>query len=646
MHAYLYMDSETNSFNIFQTAIIENLNLIQDKIANLKKQPGCYIWKDKNGIVIYVGKAIDLSSRVRSYLNPNQQDLKTSLLQKEIYDLDWIITANETDALILESTLIKKYSPRFNVRLKDDKRYPYICVSTGEAFPRVYITRNANNHAHKYFGPFADARATRHVLQLIYKIFPVRKTKLNLPLAKPVRPCLNYQMKRCLGPCQGNVPVEDYNQIIEQILRFLEGRKDNLIKEMKLKMAECSLAMEFEAAARYRDMIADIDQIRKGQTVVNQGGADEDIIAFARKGDDGQVIVMEVRDGRLEGKKSFPLKGVENASPKEILLSFLRDYYLADAIQDSSGNYNHPKMKFLPGYIILPENLQKESEPFLQYFIQNSVKNLLVPKLKFPSAGDKKSLLNIAQKNAEMALTERLLATKLKDQTAALEELKDMLKLDEIPAIIECYDISHFQGSDPVASGVMFVDGKPFKSGYRHYNMKGYTGINDPGMIHEAVSRRLQRLVNENETLPDLIVIDGGLTQLAKACEAAVAAGLPNLPIISLAKKLEEIYVPGNNTPYLFDKNSAGMRLLRNLRDEAHRFGVGHHRQRRDKSTLKSLVTEIPDIGTKRKKEILKYVQGKNLLDLTIDQITEIPGIGKNLALQIHSFLHAAENEK
>ena len=598
----------------------DNFQMILEKIKSLKDEPGCYLWKNKAGEIIYAGKALKLQNRVRSYLNPSVSDLKTRLLQAEIHDLDWIVTASETDALILEATLIKKHSPKYNVRLKDDKKYPFICVSTAEPFPMVFITRDTKNPANLYFGPYADALAVRHVLKMIYKIFPIRKRKQKLPLAKPGKPCLNFHMNRCLAPCTGEIKAEDYRDIIEQIIRFLEGRKDFLLQDMKTKMASHSAKLEYEAAARYRDMIADVEEIRKKQTVVSQGSSDEDIIAFARREDEGQVVVMEVRSGRLEGKKTFPLQGMSNSSEEEILESFMRDYYL------DSG--------FLPGYIILPARVKKGLEPFMQYFSQKSG---FMPKVRFPSAGEKKSLLSIAAKNAELSLSERLLATKLKDKTRALEELREMLNLENNPAVIECYDISHFQGSEPVASGVMFVDGKPFKSGYRHYNIKGYDSINDPGMMHEVISRRLQRLVNEQKTLPDLIVIDGGITQLTKACEAANAAGLGNLPIISLAKKNEEIYIPGRNVPFKFEINSAPMKLLRHLRDEAHRFGVSHHRKRRNKIALKGILEKIPDIGIKRTKEILKFLQQRDISSVAVDDLCEIPGIGRKLAEKILS---------
>ncbi|WP_078123642.1 excinuclease ABC subunit UvrC [Leptospira alexanderi] len=598
---------------------ILNHTLILEKIKNLGVSPGCYLWKSRKGEVLYVGKAKNLDKRVRNYLKENHSDIKTRALQKEIFDLDWIATGTEKEALILEATLIKKHNPRFNVRFKDDKKYPYICVSLSESFPMVYITRKLKDNGDRYFGPYSDVKSTRETLDIILRIFPVRKTRQALPLSKPRRPCLNFDMGRCLGPCQGNIPVEDYKVVIDQVIQFLEGKKESLVGDLSVKMNASSDRMDFEKAARYRDMLQRIQNFREKQTVVSAEGGDEDVIGFARKKDEGQVILLEVRGGRLETKKSFPIQGVLDAEDSEILGAFFRDYYLNAAL--------------VPPLIFVPADIQEETVAVMDVLQE---KTGFRPKLKFPRGGDKRSLLKIAEKNAELGLTERLLATHYRDQTASLKEIQEMFSLEHPPHIIECYDISHFQGSEPVASGVMFVEGKPFKQGYRKYNIRGYKGINDPGMIHEVISRRLQRIANEESVFPDLIVIDGGPTQLAKACEAAVEAGAERIPMVGLAKKREEIYFPGDNEPFIFDMNSSGMKLLRHLRDEAHRFGVLHHRSRRNKETMRALIQDVPDIGFKRSKLLLQHFSGeKKIEDATKEELLAVPGIGENLAEKI-----------
>ncbi|MCZ8343653.1 MAG: excinuclease ABC subunit UvrC [Leptospira sp.] len=606
------------------------INTLQEKIKNLGALPGCYLWKNHEGKVIYVGKALKLQNRVRSYLNPNHKDRKTRALYIEISDLDWIATRTEKEALLLEATLIKKHYPKFNVRLKDDKKYPYLCVSTGEDYPMVYLTRKVKDNGDRFFGPFTDVKAARDSLELIHRIFPVRKTKLKLPLAKPQRPCLNFFMKRCLGPCQGNISKEVYSELISEILNFLEGKKEKLISNLRSAMFDASEKMEYERAQFLKERIEKINSIREKQTVVSIDGADEDILGLARKENEGQILILEVRGGRLEGKKSFPLTGLEYSTEEEIYGSFLRDYYL--------NATNLPAILILP--ILAKSNYDSFSEAILDKFGFGL-------KIKFPESGPKKSLLRLAEKNAELSLTERLLATKLRDQTVAMRELQEKLKLKDLPRTIECYDISHFQGSSPVASGVMFVDGKPYKSGYRRYKIRGYEGINDPGMMHEVIGRRLSHLVNENEPLPDLIVIDGGITQLSRAAEAANALDLGSIPMIGLAKKREEVYFPGENLPYSFDIHSPMMRLLRMLRDEAHRFGVSYQRELRKKKTLKTLLDEIQDIGEVRRKSILRFFQSKKKVEeASLAELKEVPGIGSVLAEKIFFKIQDLKSQK
>jgi excinuclease ABC subunit C len=595
------------------------LKTIQEKIKNLGSLPGCYLWKNELGQVIYVGKALKLQSRVRSYLNPNQKDRKTRALFVELYDLDWIATGTEKEALLLEATLIKKYNPKFNVRLKDDKKYPFLCVSTSEDYPMVFLTRKIKDNGDRYFGPFTDVKAARDTLELIHRIFPIRKTKLKLPLPKPQRPCLNFHMGRCLGPCQGNVTKDTYSELVDEILRFLEGKKERLVADLKKAMMDASSKMEYERAGFLKQRIEKINQLREKQTVVSMDGGDEDILGISKREDEGQILILEVRGGRLEGKKSFPLTGLSFSDDEEAFTSFLRDYYL--------------NVTVLPSVVYLPTSAKGNYDVFLEAILEKFGTSI---KLKFPEMGPKKSLLRLAEKNADLSLTERILATKLRDQTVAMKELQEKLNLPTLPRTIECYDISHFQGSLPVASGVMFVEGKPYKPGYRHYKMRGYEGINDPGMIHEVIARRLSHLVNEEEPLPDLIVIDGGLTQLSRAAEAANALDLGHIPMVGLAKKREEIYFPGEKHPYSFDQHSPMMRLLRNLRDEAHRFGVTFQRLQRKKKALKSILDDIPDIGASRRKSILMYFQAKKkVTDATRQELEKVQGIGPVLAEKI-----------
>lgn len=591
---------------------------IETAVSRSPTGPGCYLWKNKSGEILYVGKAINLRSRLRNYLNPD--DIKTRVMMSNAASLEWITTTTGQEALILEANLVKKHSPRFNVRLKDDKRYPYLCVSTSEPYPRVFITRNVRNDGNRYFGPYSDVRATRNTLALIHKIFPVRKTPLKLPLKKPQRPCMNFYIKRCLGPCQGNISVEEYAKLVDEILCFLEGRREILEGMIERRMAEYSASMEYEKAGMYRDMLSNIRKTTERQSVMSPGGGDQDVLAFASENDQGQIVLLEIRGGRLIGRKSFPLVGVENAAKGEIFDSFLRDFYLQTPI--------------LPAKILVPEM------PAGRRQIEEVLKERAGFRIKIvrPADQEMKTIVKLAERNAFLLLKERMLATKLQDRKDALFEVKEMLSLSDLPLVIECYDISHFQGSETVASGVVFVDGQPQTSAYRHYRIRSVDGINDPASIQEVIGRRLQRLLNEDRALPDLIVIDGGFTQLSAACASAQALGLNTLPMIGLAKQREEIYIPGSPVPVSFDPESAGMKLLRHLRDEAHRFGITHHRGRRNAAALRHAVEEIPDIGPARRKALLKHLTDKKIEEADVEELRSVPGIGPELATKIFDF--------
>ena len=601
---------------------------IRELVADAPTLPGCYLWKNEENQTLYIGKAINLRNRLRNYLRP--EDPKTRALMSKARGLEWITTETGTDALVLEANLVKKHTPHYNVRLKDDKRYPYICVSLAEPYPRVFITRKIKNDKNRYFGPYTDVRATRNTLDLIHKIFPIRKTPLKLPLKKPQRPCMNFHIKRCLGPCQGNVPTEEYAELVKEIVLFLEGRREILEGLVAKRMTEYSEKLEYEKAGMYRDILSNIRRATERQSVMSPGGGDEDIIACARRDEHAQIVLLEVRGGRVLGRKSFPLTGADLAQDGDIISGFMRDYYLGDVLIPTR----------ILTQAVLPD--RKQIAEYISSRVEHEVKILT------PHARETRSMLKMAGKNAELLLSERLLAVRRQDRRNALEEIKTMLHLERTPDVMECYDISHFQGTEPVASGVMFVDGHPYKSGYRRYRIKTIEGINDPAMIGEAVARRIQRLQNEDKSLPDLIVIDGGFTQLSAACESAAALGAGDLPMIGLAKKFEEIYVPGDPAPHRYDANSPGLRLLRHLRDEAHRFGVSFHRERRNKLTMQHLVEKIPDIGPERKKALLKHLGEKDvkLEEAGVETLQEVPGIGTALAGKIHAYLQAVSGER
>ncbi|MDH5656261.1 MAG: excinuclease ABC subunit UvrC [Spirochaetia bacterium] len=603
----------------------ESKKNIKERISLAPETSGCYLWKDEKGEILYVGKANHIRNRLKSYLKPDT--IKTEFLMKNAEDVEWISTTNANEALILEANLVKLHKPKFNVRLKDDKRYPYLCVSTSENFPRIYITREAKNDGNRYFGPFTDISATRNTLALIHKIFPVRKKIQKLPLNRKERPCINFHIKRCLAPCQGNISPEEYGAVIDEIILFLEGKRELLESLLTKRMNFFSESMQYESAALYRDMLFHIRKSSEKQNVMGPAREDEDIVALAKQGVHAQIAVFEIREGRLTGRKSFPVEGAENSEDPEIFASFIRDYYT--------------EIESVPAKLIFPCRVSdaKNLETFLSDQQERKIK--IISGLRSQT----KSLQKLAGKNAELLLKERILATRMKEKSEALEQIQEFFKLNAVPEIIECYDISHFQGKEPVASGVQFADGNPKPSAYRHYNIRHVKGINDPAMIEEVIARRLQRLLNEEKALPDLIVIDGGYTQLSAACRAAKSLDLPELPMVGLAKKHEEIYFPGSSVPIQFDPDSRGMLLIRHIRDEAHRFGITHNRKRIAKHQIRHLIESVPDIGPKRRKSLIKHFSNSKIEEASLEELSSVEGIGFALGKKIYEFYRSRQKE-
>ena len=594
---------------------------IKDQIQVLKNTSGVYFWKDKLDCIIYIGKANDLQKRLLSYLKEiSALDIKTKKLQEEISSVDWIITNSQTEALLLEANMIKKHKPKYNIRLKDDKKYPYICVSTSEDYPRVFITRNINQKSNLYFGPYSDGKNTRFLLDLVHKIFPIRKKNLKLPLKTKQRPCLNFYMKRCLAPCQGNIDKQEYNEIVLQVIQFLKGKKEELKKYLEEKMLCYSEEMNFDKAIFYRDILEKVEQMRSKQTVYDILEKELDVIAFYTKDGQTEAALMEIREKHLESKKTFSLVQTQNCNNEQIAYAFMRDYYL--------------NLKYIPSKIVLNYSLGNEEEKFLNFFKETFNQT---PQIIIPQRGQKFQLIKIAEKNAEKSLLEKIISEKIRDKTYILKEIKTLLNLKQIPIHIECFDISHFHAKQPFGSCVVFKNGIASKKDYRIFGIKHYKEVNDPGMIHETVARRLQSLLNENLNLPQLIIIDGGITQLNRAFEIIQNLSLEDkVEIISIAKKREEIYFPNKNKPYSFDKNLPALKLIRQIRDESHRFAIKHHRKKRDKVLFDSIFEEIPNVGKEKKKQILNLLKNfENVKNLTQKDLMSINGIGIKLSLKI-----------
>ncbi len=586
---------------------------IREKLQNLSTQPGVYLFRSAEGKALYVGKAINLRNRVRSYFQDARAlDPKTAIMVRKIHDLETILVDNEVEALILESNLVKKHKPRYNINLRDDKSYPYIRI-THELIPRVLVTRKIVRDGSRYIGPYTDVKQLRRIMRSVRKIFPIRSCKFHLDedviARRKVKVCLDYHIQRCQGPCQALVSAEAYRKMISQVEKFVKGKTRELLREMTAMMQEESSRLNFESAARLRDQIRSIENYHfTAQKVVLTDFEDRDVIALAAEGDDACTVVFKIRDGKLTGRQHFYLQGVGEKSDSEILTGFLQQYYL--------------ESDYIPGQILLPE-FPAEQDLLSQWMSRQATHKV---ELVLPQIGEKKKLLTLCQKNARFLLEELLIQKeKRKDHVAYnVKILQKDLSLSHPPRVIEAFDISNLQGTSAVASLVYFYNGKPRKSEYRHFRIRGKDTPDDFAMMREVVSRRYRRLQQEKKEMPDLILVDGGKGQLSSARQALQELGITDQPVIGLAKRLEEVFVPGATDPQTIPKNSAGLKLLQQIRDETHRFAVTFHRQVRGKQTLKSPLDDIPGIGPRRKTTLLKaFGSLKKLREASLEDLVE-----------------------
>lgn len=602
--------------------------LLRDKLPNLPAKPGCYLFKDKNDRIIYVGKAALLRSRVRSYFQAQPYHPKQAALLQKIADFEYIVTDSEVEALILENNLIKKHKPRYNVNLKDDKSYPFIRI-THEDFPQVYITRKVIRDGSDYFGPYTDVRNLRFILKTLQRIFPIRTCKYDLSAEvvarKKVKLCLEYYINKCKGPCQGLISKAEYAQIMDRVRRFLKGKTDDLLRELKEEMQGHSERLEFEEAARIRDKIEVLEQYRNGQKVVYNDTIDRDIVAVSREDDDVCAVLFKVRESKIVGRIHQYMAQTEWRLLPEIIESFLNLYY---AQTDE-----------IPQEIFIQEPIENAAvlESWLSSRLSKNV-HIVVPK-----AGDKKKLIDLAGKNARFLLEElKLQKLKIKDYVPhVVKALKRDLGLKKEPRRIECFDISNIQGTDPVASMVCFVDGKPRKSEYRRFMIRLKDSPDDFAMMREVLRRRYTRLLAANQSLPDLIMVDGGKGQLSSALAVLNELNLTDQPVIGLAKRLEEVFIPGISDAQMLPRSSSSLRLLQQIRDEAHRFAVTFHRQRRKKRTIASELDHIDGIGEKRRNHLLKtFGSVKKIKELSAREIHQQGKLPYSLAEKIFRHFH------
>ncbi len=614
---------------------------LEEKLKYLPAKPGVYLYRDGNGKILYVGKAVSLKSRVRSYFQPGAQlPPKTRVLMDRVADLDYIVTDSEVEALILEQNLIKEHRPRYNVLLKDDKSYPYLKVTLGDDYPRVMITRRHVKDGSRYFGPYTRVGAVNETLRLLKKLFPFRSCRKKEPERRE-RPCLNHHIQRCLGPCCGLVDREKYRAMIREVCLFLEGRQEDLVRQLAARMEEAAEKLDFEQAARLRDQIRAVGEVVEKQKIISGGFEDQDVAALAETFDEACVMLFLIRGGKLIGREHFMLKGTEGLSRSEIVTAFVKQYY------NDAG--------FIPGEILISEDTGEE-KPVIEAWLSGKRGAKVV--LKTPRRGEKKKLVEMAARNALLALEQvRSEQAAEHDEIAgALADLARGLGLEQPPRRLECYDISNTQGVDSVASMVVFEEGRPASDQYRRFKIRTVEGPDDFASLQEVLRRRFTRAVEEQELLktgrlsgkaarfhllPDLVIIDGGKGQLSAARHVMREMGFDRIPTFGLAKEEEQLFAEGRPDPIILPAGSRALHLLQRLRDEAHRFALSYHRKLRGKAGLKSLLEEVEGIGEVRRRELLKaFGSLAEIKKASLEELAAVKGMNKKAARAVYDFFH------
>ena len=586
------------------------------KLPHLPESPGVYLWKGASGDVLYVGKAKRLRSRVRSYWTQDHAaSPRLRGLVRAIADLETIVVPSEAHALILEATLIKENRPRFNVALRDDKSYPFIKVTVQEPFPRVLVTRRVLDDGARYFGPYTDVGAMRRALHVVKRLFTVRSCHYDLPREAPERPCLDFFIDRCKAPCVGSQSGEDYRAMIAEVLLFLEGRTSDVIRQVRARMLAASERLDFETARELRDALLHLERMEEPTVVLEVEGGDRDVVGYARDGEDACVVVLRVRGGKLLARDHRLLEQAEEVEDAEVLEACLAQWYRTAEARATE--------------LLVPFDFADRE--MLEGVLEGT-------HIRVPQRGPRRALVDLADQNARHLLEEFKLASLEADERAAdpVYELQRELGLPRVPRSLVCFDISHAQGTDVVASAVWFENGRPKRSEYRKFKIAGFEGNDDFRSMHEVVTRFFRRRIEEEKPLPDLAVIDGGKGQLGAAAAALDDLALTSVSLISLAKREEEIFLPGRADPVRLPRRSPALRMLQRARDEAHRFAVTFQRQKRAARTITSELLKVPGIGpTKRRALLHVFGSVQGVKEATIDQIAAIPGFGPGTARRL-----------
>ncbi len=609
-------------------------------LAAVPQKPGVYLMKDAGGSVLYVGKAASLRSRLRSYFGSNADasfalTMKLGEMMPRVEDFEYIVTDSEAEALLLENNLIKRHQPRFNVRLKDDKNYPYIKIDLNEDFPRLDITRRVVNDGARYFGPFASASSMRKTMALLKRLFPYRSCTKKITGGDP-RPCLEYHIKRCVAPCVGYASQTEYGEVIDQVMLFLEGKHDDVLRGLNRQMHEAAEALKFERAASLRDQLRAIEKVSQEQKAVTVGAKDQDVIAVAQSDDEAWVEVFFIREGKLTGRDHFILAGARGESPETIVGEFANQYY--------------PTAAHVPGEVLV-EHDPPEREALIDALESRRGRRVRLHK---PLRGDKRRLVELVAGNAREGLDQRR-ARWLADTekvSAALDELEEALSLPAPPRRIETYDISNIQGANAVGSMVVFEEGRPNPSRYRRFKIKSVEGTDDYAMMREMLRRRFSRAGKRRAgangaagpdadakgwgVMPDLVLIDGGRGHLNAALEVLLESGLGGVPLASIAKKEELVHIPEMAEPIALPRHSQALYLVQRMRDEAHRFAITYHRNLRSKKSVRSAMDDVRGIGPRRKKALLRrFGSVQAVRDATLEEIAAVPGMTRRLAERV-----------
>lgn len=596
---------------------LEQQAYILEKVSHLPITPGVYLWRDKYQRIIYVGKAINLRNRVRSYVQQDvNRSVKVTAMMRRAWDVETIQTKTEMEALILEATLIKEHHPKYNIMLRDDKTYPYVKITVQEDFPRLFMTRRLERDGAKYFGPFTDVTAVHHVLRILRSYYPLRTCKS----MKVERPCLQYHMHYCEGPCMNYVTVESYRRYIDDIVALFEGKQVQIIQEITSKMEQASEDLEFELAAKYRDDLLSIQKVQEKQRMVTQRG-DMDVLGMAIDGPMACIQLFFIRSGRLLGRENYFVQH-EGDSPDLVMTEFIKQYYGGST--------------FIPKELLLPMD-SVDRELFSEWF--SSMKGQQVD-VSVPQRGYKKDLIKMAEENAQNFLAERRRQWQytIDKSGGAVKKLAEVLDLPRLPERMECYDISHMQGAETVASMVVFEGGKPAKREYRRFKLKTVQGKPDDFASMAEIMER--RYGNEKDwPMPDLIIIDGGKGQLNAALPVIRAMGVTDVPVISLAKRIEEVFVEGESESIILEHHTPELQLLQQIRDEAHRFAITYHRRLRGKRNLESVLDHIEGIGPKRRKALYKHFGNLDAMRVAeLEELKSVEGMNKKAALAVYEF--------